>query len=333
MRDTAKFACRALVIAAAVFLFSHPASCEDIDVAQYRTSTSGFPYAVADAKGFFKEEGADVTGIIGTIGGGSDVRNLVAAGLPYADVSLSSAISAIQQGADIVIVSESAQNAASLVWVTMPNSPISSINDLKGKRLGFSSPQSFTQAAAVLMLDRQGYKRADVTLVSTSGFGPGLTALEHGGVDITISPLPDLLLNPGKYKPVIWGRDVLPPLSNTVGVVPRSLTKERPQFICAVIAARRKAVEYMIANRDESAAIIAKAYKVEPSLVTEIMTLLIDRGTVDGVPYWGPGSFDYRGIENMIDAGKLVGMMKGEIDFKTMVDESFLPDDLKSKAP
>jgi NitT/TauT family transport system substrate-binding protein len=172
-----------------------------------------------------------------------------------------------------------------------------------------------------------------VTLVSTGGFGPGLTALEHGGVDITISPLPDLLLNPGKYKAVIWGRDVLPPLSNTVGVVPRSITKQRPDFIRGVIAARRKAVAYMAANRDESAAIIAKAYKIAPSLVTEIMTLLIDKGTVDGVPYWGAGNFDYRGIDNMIGAGKLVGMMKGDIDFKTMVDESFLPDDLKSKTP
>ena len=332
MRVAAKLAFLALALVTAAGSSTwHQALAEDIDVAQYGTSTSGFPYAVALAKGFFAAAGANVTGILGTIGGGSDVRNLVAAGLPYADVSLPSAISAIQHGAEIVIVSESAQNAASLVWVTMPSSAINSVKDLKGKRLGFSSPQSFSQAATVAMLNRQGYKPGEVTLVSTNGFGPGLTALEHGGVDLTISPLPDLLLNPGKYKPVVWARDVLPPLSNTVGVAPRKFVKEHPEFIRAVIAARRKAVEYMAGNRAEAAAIIGKAYKIDPAVVTEIMKLLIDQGKVDGVPYWGAGNFDYPGIDNMIEAGKLVGMLKGDIDFKSMVDETFLPDDLKSK--
>jgi NitT/TauT family transport system substrate-binding protein len=332
MRIAAKRAFLAFLLAVATASPAcRPALAEDIDVAQYGNSTSGFPYAVALAKGFFSEAGANVTGIIGTIGGGSDVRNLVAAGLPYADVSLPSAISAIQRGAEIVIVSESAQSAASLVWVTMPNSPIKSITDLKGKRLGFSSPQSVSQAATVLMLDRAGYKPGDVTMVSTGGFGPGLTALENGGVDITISPLPDLLLNPGKYHPVVWARDALPPLSNTVGVTPRAYAKQHPEFIRAVIAARRKAVLYMSNNRADAAAIIGKAYKIDPAIVTEIMELLIDQRRVDSVPYWGMGNFDYPGINNMIEAGKLVGMLKGEVDLHKMVDESFLPDDLKTK--
>lgn len=308
-----------------------PASAVDIDVAQYGSSTSGFPYAVALEKGFFKEAGADVDGILGTIGGGSDVRNLVAAGLPYADVALPSAISAIQQGADIVMVSESSQNAASLVLVTMPNSSITSVKDLKGKRMGFSSPQSFTQAAESLMLDRAGYKHGDVIMVATGGFGPGLTALEHGGVDITVSTLPDLYLHPDKYKPVIWARDVLPPIANTVGVIPRNTSGKQADMVRAIIVARRKAVAYMASNRDESAAIIGKVYKIDTVVARKIIDQLIDQGKIEGIPYWGPGNFDFAGMDNMIAAGRAVGMIRGDVDVKKMIDETYLPSDLQSK--
>jgi NitT/TauT family transport system substrate-binding protein len=81
-----------------------PAAAEEIDAAQYGSSTSGFPYAIALEKGFFKAEGVDITGIRGTSGGGADVRNLIAGDLPYADSSFGSVVTAIQKGADLAIV-------------------------------------------------------------------------------------------------------------------------------------------------------------------------------------------------------------------------------------
>ena len=51
----------------------------DIVAAQYGSSTAGFPYAVAMAKGFFKQSGADVTGGNRTLGnhfGGGGQRRM-----------------------------------------------------------------------------------------------------------------------------------------------------------------------------------------------------------------------------------------------------------------
>jgi NitT/TauT family transport system substrate-binding protein len=36
-------------------------------------------------------------------------------------------------------------------------------------------------------------------------------------------------------------------------------------------------------------------------------------------------------MDNMIRAQTIVGAMKGEADWSKLIDESFLPDDLKSK--
>src|SRR5882724_2629833 len=54
-----------LVIAGVLALLAStvPAGAEDIEISQYGVAPGGMPYAIALAKGWFQEEGADVTGI------------------------------------------------------------------------------------------------------------------------------------------------------------------------------------------------------------------------------------------------------------------------------
>ena len=63
-----------------------PAAAENIAVGNYGNSANGMPYAVALAKGYFKEEGANVTGIISSQGGGTSVRNAMA-GVAYGEAN------------------------------------------------------------------------------------------------------------------------------------------------------------------------------------------------------------------------------------------------------
>ena len=64
------------------------------------------PYGVAMAKGFFKDEGINVTGLISSGGGGTSLRNMLTGGVPYGEVNPGVIVSAIQQGADLKIVSD-----------------------------------------------------------------------------------------------------------------------------------------------------------------------------------------------------------------------------------
>ena len=183
------------------------------------------------------------------------------------------------------------------------------------------------------MMDRAGYKPGEVTLLATGGFGPGLTARENKGVDATVGTLPAILSNPGKYRVVARGKDTLPPICNTVGVVLRSKARQNPALVKSIIAGRRLAVIYMKEHRAESAAIIGKIFKLTPAVVEEAMRQLIDEGAVEGIPYWGEGNIHYPGIDNMIHAARLNGMVDGAIDARKIVDESFLPIDLQGKSP
>jgi NitT/TauT family transport system substrate-binding protein len=75
-----------------------PAAAEQIVVSNYGVAANGMPYAIALKKGFFQQEGADITGILSSSGGGTTVRNLMEGNLPYGEVDLAGTVLAIQQG-------------------------------------------------------------------------------------------------------------------------------------------------------------------------------------------------------------------------------------------
>jgi NitT/TauT family transport system substrate-binding protein len=321
----------AFAIASFLTVASPPACAEQIVVSNYGVSPNGMPYALAMEKGFFKEFGVNVDGILTSDGGGSTIRNLLGGKLAYGEAAPSAVVAALQGGADLRIVSGNVHTVAEFVWVAMPNAPIASISDLKGKRIGFTNPGSTSEALDYLLLEKAGIAKGDVTLTRTGGFGAGLTVLEAGGIDVVPITEPLWSSNPGKYKIVAAAPEVLPPLSNVVGVTTAEAAKTRGDFIRGVIKARRKAVEYMYANPKESAIIIAKVYNLDPAVTERVVRGLLDSEKKGGVPYWGPGDLKLDTMNNMIRAQKLVGAVKGDVDWSKLIDESFLPDDLKGK--
>jgi len=310
---------------------SRGASAEDIGAANFGAAANGMPWAVALEKGFFKEAGVDITGVISSLGGGPDLRVLLGGNLPYAEAGLSAVAAANQAGADLVIVSDNVHTVSDILWVTRKDSPIESIKDLKGKKIAFSNPGSTTQALDYLLVDHAGFKREDVQFIAAGSLGAALTALENGGVDVAPMAEPAWTLNGAKYKTIARGSEIFPPISNTIGVTSRKTLQERPQVVRAIIQARRKAVEYMQANRKESAQLIAKHYKMDPAVIEKVMSNLMDHGTVRGVPYWGLGNFEYESLNNLVRAMNLIGVINGQLDWNKYVDESYLPADLQSK--
>lgn len=321
----------AVALGCAVLLSSAAALAEQIVVSNYGTSPNGMPYAVAMEKGYFKEFGVNVDGILSSDGGGSTIRNLLGGKLAFGEAAPSAVVTAVQGGADLKVISGDVHTVAEFVWIALPNSPINSMKDLKGKRIGFTNPGSTSEALDYLLLEAAGIAPADVKLSRTGGFGAGITQLELGGMDVVPITEPMWSANPGKFKIIASAPDVLPALSNVVGVTTGEAAKTRGDFIRGVLKARRKAVEFMVSNPAESSAIIAKVYNLDPAVTEKVVRALLASEKKGGVPYWGPGDLRIDTMNNMIRAQKLVGAVKGDVDWTKLIDESFLPDDLKSK--
>ena len=173
------------------------AHAEELVVSNYAVSANGMPFGVAMAKGYFKEEGLNITGLISSAGGGTTLRNMLAGGgSPYGEVNPVAVVSAVLAGADLKIVSDNVLTVAEFVWAVKPDSPIKTLKDLKGKKIGYTNPRSTSQALDNLLLEQAGYKQGDVELVKTGGFGEGVAALEAGQVDMV--PITEPLWS--KYK-------------------------------------------------------------------------------------------------------------------------------------
>src|SRR5262245_35594138 len=271
------------------------AGAEEIAVGNYAIAANGMPYAVALAKSFFKDEGADVSGIISSQGGGTSLRNMLAGGVAYGEVNPGVVTAAIQQGADLRIVSDNVLTVAEFVWAVKPGSPVKSIADFKGRKIGYTNPRSTSQALAILLLQKAGFRPDEAEIVKTGGFGEGIAALDLGLIDI--APIPEPLWSKfgAKYRAVVTASDVLPPLDNVVGVTTGAGAANRGDFIRAVLRARRSAVELMYAKPDEAGEIVAKAYNLAPEVGRGAVRNLVASNTA-GVPYWGTGQFHLEGL-------------------------------------
>jgi NitT/TauT family transport system substrate-binding protein len=310
--------------------FVAAAGAEEIAVGNYGVSANGMPFGVALVKGYFKEEGLNITGLISSAGGGTSLRNMLAGGgVPYGEVNPGVVVSAILAGADLRIVSDNVLTVAEFVWAVKPDSPIRSVKDFKGKKIGYTNPRSTSQALARMLLQSAGYTEADAELVKTGGFGEGIAALDSGQVDVVPITEPLWSKVKGKYRAVVVASESLPPLDNVVGVATVEMMEKKGDFIRAVIRARRKAVKFMKEHPEEAAEIVAKQYNIEPAVALSAVKNLTT-STTKGVPYWGEGAIHMDGLKRMIEAQRSVGAITGEVDYAKIIDTRFLPDDLKA---
>lgn len=307
---------RPALAAALAFGIGSQASAEQITVTHWGVLMYGAPYAVAIEKGYYAEEGVEVTGVLTSKGGGTTMRNVMAADLPYGEVALSAVVAAINQGIDLKIVHTGAQTVGEILWVTLPDSEIRSAKDLDGKTVAFTSPKSVTDMLLTMVRDKHGI---EVNAVAAGGIGAGLTLLKEGGV--VAAPIMDPIWArmEDQFRPVFKIADELPTMTQTVGVTTTEFAESSPDTLRALVAARARGVDFIHANPEEAAEIFAKHYEMDKALALRAIENMI------ALDYWGRGELDFDAMDRMIEGLRIIGEVEGEIDWSKHVDTSFLP--------
>jgi len=302
-----------------------PANAVDLVVTQYKNDPSGAPYGIALEKGFFKNRGLDVTGIVSGAGGGSSVRNAMASELGYGDVTAAPVIAAAEQGQDIKIVSFTSRSLADLVLIVMPNSPIKTPADLKGKKFGISNPKSLGEMMGVLVMEKAGLKQGDVQMTALGSLSGALTALENGVVDVTSIPIVLFHTRGGesKYRVLVNPKD-LPLIPSQLGMATSKAMKETSDKLRAIQLARREGTKFIYEHTNEAIQILSKIY--EPLPATDVAVMV--KQLVDA-KFWTEGRIEMPLLEQTVHAMQGVGMLEKNVDLTKIVDSSFLPPDLQ----
>jgi NitT/TauT family transport system substrate-binding protein len=297
---------------------------ETIVASHYGFLFNTAPIAVAIERGEFKKRGVDITDVISSAGGGTTMRNQIASGAGYGVVGTAAVLAAFREGHDVKIVSANVMSIADLFWVAMPGKGISSMEDLRGKKISYTKPRSTSQTLLKMAVAAAGMTEDDVELVSLGKVGAGLAALERGDVDAALILEPIMSSRKGKYV-VAFDLTNLPNMTQTVGVTTAEFAKENPDKLRAIIAARRAAVDYLYAEPVKAAKLVAKAYGDK---VSEEIAITAVKNMV-AINYWGRGKFDMPALEAMLEGLRSQGSWEGPIDWDDVIDQSFLPDDQK----
>src|SRR4029450_4609293 len=152
--------------------------------------------------------------------------------------------------------------------------------------------------------------------------------VRDGAGDMPYVTQPGWAREKDNFRLVFRSPEWAPRVMQTVGVVKTEFLKKNPDLIRGIIEARRKGVEFIKSNPDESAKIMAKEYKITEAEAKAAIADVLAGGGAD----WSPGDFGYDGSAAMVKGLQPVKAVEpGPFDWAKIVDDSFLPDVLKRK--
>ena len=229
-------------------------------------------YVVGTRLGIFKENGIELGRISGSGGGGQTVRNVISGELAFGDVATPAAVTAFMKGEKIAVVGGSVQSAGEIYYVAKKGSPIKSIQDLRGKTVGYTSPGSVTQAVLELSLAAAGMKSSDVNSRAMGGINETITALQAGAIDASANLEPLWSKNPDPFQIVFRVGQYVPAFEQTVLIARREYLQQNPEAVRRFLKAFAASVAFIHKNPDAA----AKAWAEESDLDPKVARSAID---------------------------------------------------------
>jgi NitT/TauT family transport system substrate-binding protein len=192
-----------------------------------------------------------------------------------------------------------------------------------GKKVGLTSPKGVSEMLFLLAMKTAGLDASKVTRVYSGGYGPSLTLLEQGAVDAAALIEPLSIERADKYRTVVAYRDLLPPMTTSVGITSADYAAAHGDKLRAIIAGRRAGVQAIYKDPVAAGVICAKAYDLPPAIAKIAVENMIKPRM------WSEGEFVQPELDRMIDALELIGQVKGPPDWGALIDKRFLPADLQ----
>jgi ABC-type nitrate/sulfonate/bicarbonate transport system substrate-binding protein len=277
----------AAIIAAALFVgaaASAPAYAETPLIVGKANATSDaiIPVDIGEHLGLFKKHGLALKII--NFGGGSKMAQALAAGSIDIGDGAGTEMAFVAKGAPMIAVCEST-GPAPFLGVGVPwDSPVKKLEDLKGKRIGVSSPGSFSDWSAEQLSRHMGWGPNGVKAVAIGGgSAPVTAAFRTNQVDAGISGT-SLFLSMEEKK---VGRLVAPVsvfegnvASGTI-FASNKLIESNPDAIRAFLAAWIETVNYMRAHKAETVKITSGITHFSENVMSREYDLTIGMHTKD----------------------------------------------------
>jgi len=176
----------------------------ELHIAAASTGITYLPMLVAKQRGYFKDEGLDVT-IAAFSGGSKTLEALLGGSSDMVAGAYSNTITMATKGQHLVVVAAQVICPGWIFGVSQKHeTDVKSPKDLKGMRIGVSAPGSSTHMAVNYILHKAGLQPSDVSIIGVGQAAGAVAAVRAGQIDALIvnDPSATILTKDGSLRPL-----------------------------------------------------------------------------------------------------------------------------------
>jgi len=205
-------------------------------IAYVSRSTLDMPFIIARDRGFFREEGLQPEFIF--MKAIQTVQAMLAGGVDFGTAT-GTAISAAVNGADVRVVF-ALSDKPSFEMISLPS--ITSVGQMRGKKIGISAPGSLTEIIARQILITNKIPLDQVTMLPLGTSDITWVALKAGIIDATMLQIPQnfIAVDEG-YRKIAAGADVYRAVQGGLTTT-KAVINDKPELVTKVIRATQKAL-------------------------------------------------------------------------------------------
>jgi len=312
----------ALVAGWAMVALAAPARAEDtVTVGKAdAASTSFLPVHVGDKVGIFKRHGLELK--ISDFTGGSKLSQAIVAGSIDIGLGAGTEMAFVAKGAPMKAVCDGL-SPIPFIGVAVPyDSPVKTLAQLKGKKIGISSPGSLTDWLSKQLNQHQNWSGADAVQSVAIGNGAAavLAAFQTSAIDADISVTSNIF----NWEEKKVGR-LVAPASDFVGNIAASTTyasqdfiDKHPDDLKRFLAGWLETIDYLVAHKAETVKIESEVTHYSEAVMTKEYDLTASKFSRDC-------KFDSAALNNLKRAFVDQKLVDSPPDMSTLYTEAFLP--------
>ena len=228
------------------------------------------PLTVTEAKGFFKEEGLNVT-IQDFQGGSKSLQALMGGSVDVVTGAYEHTIRMQAKGQDLVAVIELGRFPGIVLGVRKDLADkVNSVADLKGLKIGVTAPGSSTHNIVNYALSKAGLSPRDVSIIGVGASSTAVAAMEKGEIDAisNIDPAISMVEKKVGLKILVDTRSEKDTIDLFGAPSPAAVLYLKPEFaekypntVQALVNAFYKGLQWMAnASAEEVAAVVPESY-------------------------------------------------------------------------
>jgi len=277
------------------------------------------PVNVADKLGLFKKHGLDVK--IANFTGGSKVSQAMVAGSIDIGVGAGTEMAFVAKGAPIIAVCDDAPPIP-FIGIAVPwDSPIHSIAELKGKKIGISSAGSLTDWLAKELGSHEGWGPDGVTRVAIgNGAAAVIAAFRTHAIDADIAVTSNIF----NWEEKKEGR-LLVPVSQYVGNIAAGAIYATQHLIATDPEALRSFLKAWLETVDFITTHKAETVKIESEVTGYPESVIAKEYDVTKGMFSKDCKFDAASLNNLKRAFVEQKLVASPPDMSKLYTEAFLP--------